>query len=162
MRSMEKEKLSMIGHIQDTPRVLKKAYTLRDEYMNDFVDAFVSHDFKKVYFLGSGTSNHVSMVIKNLFVDLLHVEGVACAPTIFTNHENPNPSGVFKKEQICVIGFSQHGDSISTCEAVKKASDDGYFTIAVTEQLDSVLQELADVYCHLVCEEEEIGPETRG
>lgn len=159
---MEKEKLSMIGHIQDTPRVLKKAYTLRDEYMNDFVDAFVSHDFKKVYFLGSGTSNHVSMVIKNLFVDLLHVEGVACAPTIFTNHENPNPSGVFKKEQICVIGFSQHGDSISTCEAVKKASDDGYFTIAVTEQLDSVLQELADVYCHLVCEEEEIGPETRG
>ncbi|MCH1939697.1 SIS domain-containing protein [Holdemania massiliensis] len=162
MRSMEKEKLSMIGHIQDTPRVLKKAYTLRDEYMNDFVDAFVSHDFKKVYFLGSGTSNHVSMVIKNLFVDLLHVEGVACAPTIFTNHENPNPSGVFKKEQICVIGFSQHGDSISTCEAVKKASDGGYFTIAVTEQLDSVLQELADVYCHLVCEEEEIGPETRG
>lgn len=162
MRSMEKEKLSMIGHIQDTPRVLKKAYTLRDEYMNDFVDAFVSHDFKKVYFLGSGTSNHVSMVIKNLFVDLLHVEGVSCAPTIFTNHENPNPSGVFKKEQICVIGFSQHGDSISTCEAVKKASDDGYFTIAVTEQLDSVLQELADVYCHLVCEEEEIGPETRG
>ena len=162
MRSMEKEKLSMIGHIQETPRVLKKAYTLRDEYMNDFVDAFVSHDFKKVYFLGSGTSNHVSMVIKNLFVDLLHVEGVACAPTIFMNHENPNPSGVFKKEQICVIGFSQHGDSISTCEAVKKASDDGYFTIAVTEQLDSVLQELADVYCHLVCEEEEIGPETRG
>ena len=162
MRSMEKEKLSMIGHIQDTPRVLKKAYTLRDEYMNDFVDAFVSHDFKKVYFLGSGTSNHVSMVIKNLFVDLLHVEGVACAPTIFMNHENPNPSGVFKKEQICVIGFSQHGDSISTCEAVKKASDDGYFTIAITEQLDSVLQELADVYCHLVCEEEEIGPETRG
>ena len=162
MRSMEKEKLSMIGHILDTPRVLKKAYALRGEYMQDFVSAFVHHDFKKVYFLGSGTSNHVSMVIKNLFVDLLHVEGVACAPTLFTHHENPNPSGVFKKEQICVIGFSQHGDSISTCEAVKKASDDGYFTIAVTEQLDSVLQELADVYCHLVFEEEEIGPETRG
>jgi glucosamine 6-phosphate synthetase-like amidotransferase/phosphosugar isomerase protein len=162
MRSMEKEKLSMIGHILDTPRVLKKAYALRGEYMQDFVNAFVHHDFKKVYFLGSGTSNHVSMVIKNLFVDLLHVEGVACAPTLFTHHENPNPSGVFKKEQICVIGFSQHGDSISTCEAVKKASEDGYFTIAVTEQLDSALQELADVYCHLVCEEEEIGPETRG
>lgn len=25
-----------------------------------------------------------------------------------------------------------------------------------------MLEELADVYCHLVCEEEEIGPETRG
>ena len=159
---MEKEKLSMIGHIQDTPRVLKKAYATRNEYMTRFVDAFVEHDFKKVYFLGSGTSNHVSMVIKNLFVELLHVEGVACVPTLFTYHENPNPSGIFKKEEICVIGFSQHGDSISTCEAVKKAAEDGYFTIAVTEQLNSVLEELADVYCHLVCEEEEIGPETRG
>ena len=151
----------MIGHIQDTPRVLKKAYATRNEYMTRFVDAFVEHDFKKVYFLGSGTSNHVSMVIKNLFVELLHVEGVACAPTLFTYHENPNPSGIFKKEEICVIGFSQHGDSISTCEAVKKAADDGYFTIAVTEQLNSVLEELADVYCHFVCKEE-IGPETRG
>ena len=89
----------MIGHIQDTPRVLKKAYATRNEYMTRFVDAFVEHDFKKVYFLGSGTSNHVSMVIKNLFVELLHVEGVACAPTLFTYHENPNPSGIFKKEE---------------------------------------------------------------
>ena len=79
----------------------------------------------------------------NKVEELLHVEGVACAPTLFTYHENPNPSGIFKKEEICVIGFSQHGDSISTCEAVKKAADDGYFTIAVTEQLNSVLEELA-------------------
>ena len=68
-----KEKLSMIGHIIDTPRVIKKAYDIRNEYMHDFVNAFVNHDFKKVYFLGSGTSHHVSWVIKNIFVDLLHI-----------------------------------------------------------------------------------------
>ena len=159
---MEREKLSMIGHVLDTQRVLKNAYNNRNDYMNDFVKAFVEHDFKKVYFLGSGTSHHVSLVIRNLFVDLLHVEGVACEPTVFTYHEAVNPSGAFKKEEICVIGFSQHGDSISTCTAVKKAHDEGYFTIGVTEQLNSVLEEFSDAYCHLVCEEEEIGPETRG
>ena len=159
---MEREKLSMIGHVKDTPRVLRKAYDIRNEYMHDFVEAFVNHDFKKVYFLGSGTSHHVSLVIRNIFVDILHVEGVACEPTIFTYHESINPSQAFKKEEICVIGFSQHGDSISTCNAVKKARDEGYFTIGVTEQLNSVLEELSDCYCHLVCEEEEIGPETRG
>lgn len=157
-----KEKLSMIGHVKDTPRVLKKAYDIRNEYMNDFVDAFVNHDFKKVYFLGSGTSHHVSLVIRNIFVNILKVEGVACEPTIFTYHENANPSGVFKNEEICVIGFSQHGDSISTCDAVKRAKELGYYTISVTEQLDSVIEGLSDSYCHLVCEEEEIGPETRG
>jgi len=159
---MEKEKLSMIGHIIDTPRVLKVAYDTRDQYMTDFVNAFVNHNFKKVYFLGSGTSNNVSMVIRNIFVDILGVEGVAIAPTLFTNHENLNPSGVFKKEEICVIGFTQHGDSISTCQALERSHREGYFTIAVTEQLNSVAEQFADAYCHLVCGEEEIGPETRG
>lgn len=69
-----KEKLSMIGHIKDTPRVLKKAYDIRDTYMHDFVNAFVTHNFKKVYFLGSGTSHHVALVIRNIFVEILKVE----------------------------------------------------------------------------------------
>ncbi|WP_296876866.1 SIS domain-containing protein [Thomasclavelia sp.] len=159
---MEKDKLSMIGHIKDTSRVLKKAYETRNLYMKDFVDAFVNNNFKKVYFLGSGTSHHVALVIKNIFVDLLNIEGCAIPPTLFTYHEKINPAQVFEPQEICVIGFSQHGDSISTCDALKKAYDDGYFTIAVTEQLDSVLQQYGKAYCHLVCEEEEIGPETRG
>ena len=66
-----KEKLSMIGHVIDTPRVIKNAYNNRNDYMQDFVNSFVNHNFKKVYFLGSGTSHHVSWVIKNIFVDLL-------------------------------------------------------------------------------------------
>lgn len=159
---MEREKLSMIGHVKDTPRVLKKAYEQRHEAIDEFVSAFVTHDFKKVFFLGSGTSHHVSLVIRNIFVEILGVEGIACEPTLFAYHEPINPSKAFKKEEICVIGFSQHGDSISTCTALKKAHDEGYFTIAVTEQLGSVLEEFSDAYCHLLCEEEEIGPETRG
>ena len=157
-----KEKLSMIGHVIDTPRVIKNAYNNRNDYMQDFVNSFVNHNFKKVYFLGSGTSHHVSWVIKNIFVDLLHIEGVACEPTIFTHHEAEKQSGVFSNDEICVITFSQHGDSISTCEAAKKAKDLGFYTIGVTEALNSVLEEMVDSYCHLVCEEEEIGPETRG
>ncbi|MPM28353.1 Glutamine--fructose-6-phosphate aminotransferase [isomerizing] [bioreactor metagenome] len=156
------EKLSMIGHIEDTPRVLRKTYKIRDEYLKAVVDAFTQHDFKKVFFLGSGTSHHVALVIRNIFVNLLKIEGVACVPTIFTNHEPINPSSIYKKEEICIIGFSQHGDSISTCEALKKAKNEGYHTIGVSEQLGSVIEDLADTYCHLVCEEEQIGPETRG
>lgn len=155
------QKLSMIGHIKDTPRVCLNAYNDRS-YHRDFVTAFSEHDFRKVYFLGSGTSHHVALVIRNIFTELLGVEGVACEPTLFTYHELINPSGIYRQDQICVIGFSQHGDSISTCGAIKKARADGYYTIAVTEQSGSILQELAECYCHLVCEEEEIGPETRG
>ena len=38
-----KEKLSMIGHVIDTPRVIKNAYNNRNEYMHDVVDAFVKN-----------------------------------------------------------------------------------------------------------------------
>lgn len=159
---MKIEKLSMIGHIQDTPRVLQKAYDQRETYMHDFCQAFSTHDFRKLYLLGSGTSYHVAFVIRNIFTDLLDVEGICIPPMIFTYHENINPGNRLSKDEICVIGFSQHGDSISTCEALKKAHEEGYYTIAVSEQLNSVLETFADAYCHLVCEEEEIGPETRG
>ena len=159
---MKIEKLSMIGHIQDTPRVLQKAYDQRETYMHDFCQAFSTHDFRKLYFLGSGTSYHVAFVIRNIFTDLLDVEGICIPPMIFNYHENIYPGNRLSKDEICVIGFSQHGDSISTCEALKKAHEEGYYTIAVSEQLNSVLETFADAYCHLVCEEEEIGPETRG
>ena len=156
------EKLSMIGHVKDTPRVCQNAITQRNEYMKDIVDAFTQHDFKKVYFTGSGTSHHVSMVIKNIWVKLLGIEGQAPEPTLFQYHEDVNPSGVFKTEEIALIGFSQHGDSISTCGAVDHARKMGIFTVGVSEQLNSRIEKLADCYCHLVCEREEIGPETRG
>lgn len=159
---MGTEKLSMIGHIKDTPRVIKNAYTSRGDYMTDFVNAFAEHDFKKVFFVGSGTSHNVSLVIRNIFVELLNIEGSAPEPTLFANHEKPNPSGIYKKEQVCVIGFSQRGDSISTCCALKTAHDNGYYTFAVSEQPDCVLKNYANTFCRLVCGEEEIGPETRG
>ena len=99
---MTTEKLSMIGHIKDTPRVLKKAYDIRSEYMSDFLRAFTEHDFKKVYFLGSGTSHHAALVIRNIFVELLRVEGVACEPTIFTYHEHTNRAAFLKKKRFAL------------------------------------------------------------
>ena len=129
---MKKEKWSMIGHSQDTPRVLQKAYVQRETYMYDFCQAFATHSFRKIYFLGSGTSYHVAYVIRNIFTDILDIEGVCIPPTIFTYHENINPGNHLSKEEICVIGFSPHGDSISTCEALKNAHEDGYYTFAVS------------------------------
>lgn len=156
------EKLSMIGHILDTPRVCKNALDQLDSYSEEIVSAFTNNNFKKVYFLGSGTSHHVSIVIKNIWSEFLNIEGFAPEPTLFQYHERINSNGIYKKDEIAIIGFSQHGDSISTCSALDHAKKLGYYTIGVSEQLNSVIQDVCDCYCHLVCEKEEIGPETRG
>ncbi|WP_028984271.1 SIS domain-containing protein [Sporolactobacillus terrae] len=155
-------KLTMMGHIEDTSRVLKRAYDERNAYGKDFIDLLSQGDFKKVYFTGSGTSYNSMRVIRNMFVKLLKVEGVAIEPTVFTYSESINPSGAFKNDQVLVIGLSQHGDSLSTCEALQRANKDGYTTVGVSEEMDSAIADISDHYVHLVCEEEQIGPETRG
>lgn len=155
-------KLTMMGHIEDTGRVLRRAFDERDDYGKDFIQFLATRDFRKIYFTGSGTSYNAMRVVRNTFVKLLRVEGVAIEPTVFTYSESINPSSAFRPDQILVIGLSQHGDSLSTCEALQRATADGYSTIGVSEQLDSPIQKITDHYLHLVCEEEQIGPETRG
>lgn len=155
-------KLTMMEHIEDTARVLQRAFDERVEYGEDFIDFMTRNDFKKIYFTGSGTSYNTMRVIRNMFVELLHVEGVAIEPTIFTYSEPINPSGIFSNDQILVIGLTQHGDSLSTCQALQKASKEGYTTVGISEKLDSPITKITDQYVHLVCEEEQIGPETRG
>lgn len=155
-------KLTMMDHIEDTSRVLQRAYDERSDYGQDFINLLTNGDFKKIYFTGSGTSYNAMRVIRNTFVKFLGVEGSAIEPTIFTNSENINPSSVFKNDQILVIGLSQHGDSSSTCEALQRANKDGFMTVGISEEQNSAITEIADHYVHLVCEEEQIGPETRG
>ena len=88
------EVLSMIGHIRDIPRVLKKAYDNQDLYVPEMVDLFTKNNIKKVYFLGSGTSHNASLVMRNFFADIVKVEAFAPEPNVFTYHENTNPTDI--------------------------------------------------------------------
>lgn len=155
-------KLTMMEHIEDTARVLQRAFDEREEYGKDFIDFMVKNDIKKIYFTGSGTSYNAMRVIRNMFVELLHVEGIAIEPNVFTYSESINPSGIFSNDQILVIGLTQHGDSLSTCQALQKASKEGYKTVGISEKLATPITRITDHYVHLVCEEEQVGPETRG
>lgn len=152
----------MMGHVEDTARVLQRAFDERNDYGKEFIDFWLKNDFKKVIFTGSGTSYNAMRVVRNMFVKLLKVEGVAIEPNVFTYSESINPSSVFRDDQILVVGLSQHGDSYSTCDALKHAQELGYATVGISEQLGSAITKIADHYIHLVCEEEQVGPETRG
>lgn len=155
-------KLTMMEHIEDTPRVLKKALTTQKEYGTEFINLLSENNFKKIYFLGSGTSGNAMMVIRNLFVNLLQIEGVALAPNLFTYSEPINPGNRYRHDEILVIGLSQNGDSYSTCNALQRAKNENYLTVAISEADNSPIKQLADYFVHLVCEKEQIGPETRG
>lgn len=155
-------KHTMLEYIMDQPRALRHTLDNRQSVTEDIVRLFASKPIRKVYFLGSGTSYHASLMAKRYFEKYLGVEAAASIPTVFTYYENINNNGVYQKDEILVIAISQTGTSISTINAVKKAKDEGYATVVLTEALGSTITQYADVVIHLLCGKEEIPPETRG
>ncbi|MDP4108651.1 MAG: SIS domain-containing protein [Bacillota bacterium] len=155
-------KHTMIEYIKDQPRALRHTYNNREKVTNEINELFSAKNIKKIYFLGSGTSYHASLIAKKYFEKYLDVEAVASIPTAFTYYENINNNGIYKKDEILVVAISQTGSSISTINALKKAKEEGYLTLALTEALGSSITKYADTVSHLLCGKEEIPPETRG
>lgn len=165
MESIRKEldnKPSMLGYILDQPRALKACFDQKDVFVNSIVKLFKENNIKKVYILGSGTSYHASMAISNYFEKYLDVEAESCIPTEFSKYTNINNNKVYKNEEILVIGISQSGTSYSTVNALEMANKNGYMTLALTENLESMICDVADVIAHLLCGKERIPVETRG
>lgn len=156
------DKPSMINYILDQPRALRATWEIRNLYCNPFKEVFIKNNIKLVYFLGSGTSYHASIVAAEYFEKYVGVDAVAMIPTQFANYEKINNNGVYAKEEILVVGISQSGTSVSTINAVKKANESGYLTLAITDALDSLITKETDHVVKLTCGVEEIPIETRG
>ncbi len=156
------DKPTMLGYIQDQPRALRECFKLRQQFCEPMIRIFKEHDVRKIYLLGSGTSYHASLAIKNYFEKFLKVEAEVCIPTMFTNYVKVNNNEIYRSDQILVIGISQSGTSFSTVNAMKKAKAEGYLTVALTENLMSMICDEVDVVVPLLCGKELIPVETRG
>lgn len=156
------EKPSMLGYIYDQPRALRECFNRRNEFCEGLCELFLQKDIRKIYFLGSGTSYHASLATKDVFEKYLDVEVEVCIPTMFTDYVNVNNNNMYRNDQILVVGISQSGTSYSTVNAMKKAKEQGYCTVALTENLNSMICDEVDVVLHLLCGKEEIPVETRG
>lgn len=155
-------KPTVLGYMHDQPRALKATFENRDEFVKPFVEEFTKGQIKKVLFFGSGTSYNASQVAAYYFKHLVGVDASGNYPTVFKNYEKADWTGCLKNEEILFVGISQSGTSISTIDVMKKAKEDGYHTIALTENLTSEITHHVDKVIHLLCGKEETPPETRG
>ena len=153
---------SMIGYIQDQGRALKATFENRAVYCNPFCQIFQERDIRKIYLLGSGTSYNAATAIKQYLEMYLPVEAEVMIPTVFTNHAKINRNCIYNQDEILVVGISQSGTSVSTIEAMKKAKQEGYYTVAITEATESLITKEVDRVVKLTCGKEEIPVETRG
>lgn len=153
---------TVIGNMKSQPEVLK--YTLENQnvFVDPFVEIFRRHDIRKVFFFGSGTSYNVSQIAAYYFKQIVGIDASAQYPTVYKHYEKPDWTGMLSNEQILYVGISQSGTSVSTCEVMEFAKENGYQTLAITGNLESRIAGLVDTVVHLLVGDELTPPETKG
>lgn len=156
------EKATVLGYIKDQPRALRDTLKNKDEFVVPFVEVFKKNNIKKVIFFGSGTSYNASIIAAHYFKQILGIDAVGHYPTVFKNYEKADWTNTLKKEEVLCVGISQSGTSRSTVDVMKNLKEQGYITLALTENLESEITKHVDNVVHLLCGKELTPPETRG
>lgn len=154
-------KYSMLDYICRQPEILKKAYEEKDSFLNTYASIFETYPIKRIYFVGSGTSFHVSSLSAMWFNKYLEVEASAHFPTVFIQ-DTINKNKVYKKNEILVLGTSQSGNSTSTIQAIQYAKEAGYVTACLSEDIHSDIAPYCDYMIKMPVEKEMVPPETQG
>lgn len=153
---------SMLTYIRRQPEIMKEAIKNKDSFISPMLTLFSKYDIKRVYFLGSGTSFHVSSLGAMWFNKYLNVEASSSFPVVFSENERINKNGMYNPKQILVIGISQSGTSTSTINGIKKAKNAGCVTACYTQDVNSEIATLCDYTIPMPCEKEMVPPETQG
>jgi glucoselysine-6-phosphate deglycase len=156
------EKATVLGYMKDQPRALRSVLEKKDVFINPFVEVFKKHPIKKVLFFGSGTSYNASIIAAHYFKQIVGIDAAGHYPTVFKNYEKADWTNTLKKEEILFVGISQSGTSRSTVDVMKHAKEQGYITLALTENLQSEITKHVEHVVHLLCGKEVTPPETRG
>ena len=150
------EGYDIYNYILESAEAVGKLIKDADEVMKDSLDYLKDKELRRVVVLGSGTSYHGVLGAKISMADSLGIPVESMYPIDFKDNE------IVKQDGTLVIGVSQAGRSTSTIEALRKAKQLGYFTIAVTSEKDTPVAEIADVWMELYAGEELSGPKTKG
>ena len=153
---------TVLGNMAEQPERLRYVFDNCEVFTRPFVEVIKRNNIKKVLFFGSGTSYNVSVLATYYFKHIAGIYAEAHYPTVFKNYEKADWTGLLDKKEILFVGISQSGTSVSTCEVMKYAKEEGYCTLAITGNLESEITKHVDTKVHLLVGDELTPPETKG
>ncbi|MBE6542442.1 MAG: SIS domain-containing protein [Ruminococcaceae bacterium] len=139
MINLEKE-------IRQQPAALAGVIDLNLPTIREIVKKAKEADVHGIYFAARGTSDHACIYAQYLFGIFAGLPCTLGTPSVFTKYgSHVNLKGML------VVGVSQSGkaeDGIAVLEAAKK---DGAITVAVTNNTDSPMAQMADYHLFCAC-----------
>lgn len=146
----------MESEIKEEPEVLKRILDNNISVLLRVKSYIERRDIKGVYISARGTSDNASNLGKYLIESMLGYITSLSAPSLFTIYKTPPQL----RDKI-VIGVSQSGKGEDVCEVVAKGKKDGAFCLAITNDPNSPLAEMADEVILCWAGEEKSVPATK-
>jgi glucosamine--fructose-6-phosphate aminotransferase (isomerizing) len=132
----------MLKEIHEQPTALRQTIEGRTSFgdadtLLDSIDPDSFADIDRVVFVACGTSYHASIYGRTL----LHRRGIPASADLANEFANePRPTD----ERTLVVAVTQSGETADTVEALRKASNDGARTVALTNTVGSTAAREAD------------------
>ena len=96
----EANKDAMLGTIREQPALIRELYENRKTITKPFVDFFLAHDVKKIYFSGHGAALNDALWIEPFMEMILDVDVEVTNPTTFNYRGRFNVGGLLKPEEM--------------------------------------------------------------
>ncbi|MGB4588059.1 MAG: SIS domain-containing protein [Clostridiaceae bacterium] len=117
-------------------------------------------DIQAVYFVSHGSSFNAATVVSEFMAHNAGVRVYANTPDNFIY--NGSTLELENRDSTIVIAISQTGTSRGTLEAVKKAKDNGFRILGLTDVAGSPLEMMSDFVISVGCGEEDSNAKTKG
>jgi len=124
---------------KETPDRIAEQLRNNRSLLQKIVQRLTEFDPAFVMMIGRGSSDHAALYGKYLFETQLGLPTVSAAPSVCTLYKSS-----LKLKCSLTIGISQSGQSPDICAMMKHAREQGAFTIAIVNDVDSPLAQLAE------------------
>ena len=146
----ENSKLGILTQeeVYEIPFVLQNVIAQKD-FIRSIANKLVEKQVEHIYLIGAGSSYHAGFAISYMFNRFSKI------PT-FTEFSMEFQYLIYPtlKENDCVIGISQSGETQDTIDSLNLAKENGCVTIAITNNPNSKLAKVSDFTIELNCDEE--------
>lgn len=152
----------MLEEIKEESTLFNEILKDRLTITRDFVNLFKSHNFKRIYFSGSGSPSHVAFILKYASTKLLNIESTCSFPALFNNHEDFNVGGKYRPEEMLLICPAESGRTKGPVYSARKAKELGISVVCTTLNPKGVLAKECDVVIEKPSGHEFALPSTKG
>lgn len=124
----------MLKEIMSEPIGIQNCYDYNQEKLKEIAHLIEQKKPKNIILTSRGTSYHSAMYAKYLFEVYYHIPVSIAAPSVFTVYDTT----IDFKDSV-VIAISQSGKGKDIHAVLKKANEGGALTIAITNELESII-----------------------